>query len=246
MSRDSTLAGFHPGLTMMLVPLLCAASALWSGCESKQRRETAGSEPEKHRPNPLETPTVREASESRSEAEVSSPTPKAAPADPADLPPSERPQVVLLHAAWCQWCRVLEHDALPDPRVATRLRNRYVFRDVDVDDAPLWMDLPGVDGLPTLVFFDREGRHVLTRSGYREPKALAMLLEVTADRIEGGELEPYDEQPVSRLASNPMTPSEASVELERLEKQIFLKVNSNDGSALHSCPHSSLASSSPW
>lgn len=74
---------------------------------------------------------------------------------------------------------------------------RYRFAEVDVGRAPRSMDLPGVEGLPTFVFLDRAGGHVLTRSGFRPPGDLAYLLEVVAERLREGKMDPYP-TPVGR------------------------------------------------
>jgi len=144
-------------------------------------------------------------------------------------------------AKWCQWCRALEHEVLPDPKVKRLLAERYQLLEVDVDEHPAWLDLPGVEGLPTLVFFDSKGGHVLTRSGYRKVPDMTSLLEVVADRIERGELSPYPARPAGpKLASGGIDRERAAAALGRFESKIFIKVNSNDGGfrspARHPCP----------
>ncbi|MCA9775038.1 MAG: hypothetical protein KC466_21645, partial [Myxococcales bacterium] len=129
-----------------------------------------------------------------------------------------------------QWCRVLEHDVLPSEPVVRVLSERYVALEANVDAAPSWMDLPGVEGLPTLAFFDPSGRHVLTRSGYREARDLTFQLEVIAKRIMAGDVPPYPAMESGpALPKVGLTPAEAAGELARLEREIFWKVNSNDG-----------------
>lgn len=152
------------------------------------------------------------------------------PSDPLKIHPSDRPRLVLLTASWCQWCKVLEESSLPAPEVRAVLATRFHALLVDVDRSPLWMDVPGVTGLPALVVFDEGGDHVLTRGGYRSPDELASWLDAVADRLASGELrgDPLP-RPVSRLPSRGLTPLEAAAELDRLEKKLFLLVNSNDG-----------------
>jgi hypothetical protein len=164
-----------------------------------------------------------------------------APTDPRSLGASDRPRVVLMTAKWCQWCRALEHEVLPDPKVKRLLAERYQLLEVDVDERPAWLDLPGVEGLPALVFFDPKGGHVLTRSGYRKVPDMISLLDVVADRIERGELEPYPERPAGpKLAARGIDREGAAAALRRFESKIFIKVNSNDGGfrspARHPCP----------
>lgn len=153
-----------------------------------------------------------------------------APSAPARISSSSRPRIVLLSAPWCQWCRVLEHDVLPDPRIAEEVVPHFTAMHVDVDVAPLWMDIPGFTGLPTFAFFDRAGRHVLTRSGYRPAAELALQIRAVRQALERGELEPYPRPPPGRsLPTEPLDPTVAAAELVRLEGEIFMQVNSNTG-----------------
>ncbi len=155
---------------------------------------------------------------------------RAAPANPRTLGSADRPRVVLMTAKWCQWCRVLEHEVLPAPRVKRVLSERYQLLEADVDAEPAWMDLPGVEGLPTFAFFDMRGRHVLSRSGYRTAPALTNLLEVVAGKIERGEIDPYPEKPAGpSLAAKAITKERAAAAAKRFESRIFIKVNSNNG-----------------
>lgn len=154
---------------------------------------------------------------------------KEGPHHPAELRENPRPRVVLLSAPWCQWCRVFEHEVLPDPEV-TRALSPYATLHVDVDESPEWMDIPGFVGLPTLAFFDADGRHVLTRSGYRPASEVSLLLDVVRNKLAAGELAPYPLPPPARvLTEREITPIEANAQLEKIENFLFLQVNSNDG-----------------
>jgi len=125
---------------------------------------------------------------------------------------------------------VLEHEVLPDPKVKRILAERYQLLEADVDELPAWLDLPGIEGLPTLAFFDRDGRHVLSRSGYRAVPDLTSLIEVVADRIDRGEISPYPEQPAGpKLPKSGINRERARAALKRFESKIFMQVNSNDG-----------------
>ena len=143
---------------------------------------------------------------------------------------SKRPRAVLLTAAWCQWCQVLKHEVLPKPSVKKILERRFDFLIADVDEGPLWMDLEGVRGLPSFVFFDRQGRYLLARSGFRESDSLRLMLEAIADSIQDGRISASKPrtQPI-KLSSEPITPKEAKDALKSYEFQIFIKINSNSG-----------------
>jgi hypothetical protein len=139
--------------------------------------------------------------------------------------------LVRLTAHWCHWCRVLEHEVLPNPEVRAAIARSYDAMVIDVDAYPSWMDLPGVEGLPVLAFFDANGRHVLTRSGYREAADLAVLFDAVAHGLSRGEIEPYPEPaPPALLADfEGMDRARARTELERIERALYIEVNSNDG-----------------
>lgn len=151
------------------------------------------------------------------------------PTTPEGISPGARPRVVLISAAWCQWCRVLEHEVLPDQRVITEIERGFESLHVDLDAAPLWADIPGFKGLPTLAFFDAGGRHVLTRSGFRSAPELVDLFRALSSRLERDELEPYEPPRRVRLPSAGISAEDAKRLLDRLELAVFLKVNSNDG-----------------
>lgn len=124
---------------------------------------------------------------------------------------------------------MFEHEVLPAEDVRRELGN-FTTAHVDVDASPLWMDIPGFQGLPTLAFFDSKGRHVLTRSGHRDVSELILLLETVRTGLATGEIEPYPGPPAPRkLTHRALTSEQAAAELTRHEKSIYMQVNSNDG-----------------
>lgn len=166
-----------------------------------------------------------------------------APSEPSSIGAGRRPCVVLITAEWCQYCQLLEHAVLPQRDVRRRLDAEWDFFLADADRAPSWLDVPGLQGLPSLYFCDTRGRHVLTRSGYRSEGELTDLLDAMKKRIEGGGAEPYaPAAPLPQLPAEPITREQARKALKRFESQVFIKVNSNDGGfgtpARH--PHPSL------
>lgn len=150
------------------------------------------------------------------------------PQSPAAVGPGARPAIVFLHAPWCQWCKVLEAEVLPAPEVRAVLRRRYRVFDVDVDRFPEWMDLPGIQGLPALIFFDRAGRHVLTKSGYLPVPDAVDLLNAAADKIDAG-AEPYDPGGLSVWKATPLSRAVAGSELQRLSEAVWFQMDSNLG-----------------
>jgi hypothetical protein len=143
--------------------------------------------------------------------------------------PGTKPALVVLGAPWCQWCKVLEAEVLPAREVRAVLRRRYRVLHVDVDQHPTWMDLPGVNGLPALIFVDRQGRHVLTRTGYRPVPDMVDVLTAVSDKIDAGTAKPYPRAGARAWDTSPITPDRASVEFERLRSAVWLKMDSNKG-----------------
>lgn len=91
------------------------------------------------------------------------------------------------------------------------------------------MDLPDVKGLPTLVFFDRQARHVLSKSGYRPIPHTVDLLTVVADQVDEGTARPYGAPGVRRWAQQGLDEGAAAAELDRLVTAIWIKMDSNKG-----------------
>jgi thiol-disulfide isomerase/thioredoxin len=75
-----------------------------------------------------------------------------------------RPTLVLFTADWCPPCQTLKSQVLNQPAVVKRLHGSLVFRKVDLttrdrassDVARQY----GVDGIPTMILFDRRGREI--------------------------------------------------------------------------------------
>jgi thiol:disulfide interchange protein len=67
-------------------------------------------------------------------------------------------------AAWCGFCRTIDEEILPDPRVAEHLANLALLK-VDLtamdDDSRILMQYLGVDGPPTMFIVEtRTGREI--------------------------------------------------------------------------------------
>ena len=125
---------------------------------------------------------------------------------------------------------VFEHEVLSDSAVATSIARDFVALHIDLDMSPQWADVEGFRGLPALVFFDRFGRHVLTRSGYRTIDDTITLFTAVSIKLESGELAPYPAPPPARaFAEHGLEPADLKRELTRLEFEIFLRINSHDG-----------------
>lgn len=156
---------------------------------------------------------------------------KPGPGDPHALGLAEQPRLVRLTAHWCAWCGIFEHDVLVRDDVRRAIARDYEPLEIDVDEHPRWLDLAGIEGLPALVFFDARGHHVLSRSGYRSGPEVVALLDAVARGLQTGEIAPFPDPPARRRLGefSPIDAARAQRELERIEGELYLHVNSNDG-----------------
>jgi len=81
-------------------------------------------------------------------------------------------------AEWCVWCRRLETTTYRDTKVASVLDASVVPVSLDVDgNGRELSDTYAVDGLPTVVVFDSEGRELGRIDGYMPPGSFLERLE---------------------------------------------------------------------
>ncbi|HHQ4800984.1 TPA: protein-disulfide reductase DsbD [Aeromonas veronii] len=97
-----------------------------------------------------------------------------------------KPVLLDLYADWCVACKEFEHKTFSDPAVRERF-GQMVLLQADVtanDDADVEL-LNGLNvlGLPTLIFFDREGKELTGQrvTGFMAPIPFAKHLEMVSD-----------------------------------------------------------------
>ena len=97
-----------------------------------------------------------------------------------------KPVLLDLYADWCVACKEFEHKTFSDPAVRARF-GQMVLLQADVtanDDADVEL-LNGLNvlGLPTLIFFDREGKELTGQrvTGFMGPIPFAKHLEMVSD-----------------------------------------------------------------
>ncbi|MFM5811289.1 protein-disulfide reductase DsbD [Aeromonas veronii] len=97
-----------------------------------------------------------------------------------------KPVLLDLYADWCVACKEFEHKTFSDPAVRERF-GQMVLLQADVtanDDADVeLLNTLNVLGLPTLIFFDREGKELTGQrvTGFMGPIPFAKHLEMVSD-----------------------------------------------------------------
>ncbi|MFM5453761.1 protein-disulfide reductase DsbD [Aeromonas veronii] len=97
-----------------------------------------------------------------------------------------KPVLLDLYADWCVACKEFEHKTFSDPTVRARF-GQMVLLQADVtanDDADVeLLNSLNVLGLPTLIFFDREGKELTGQrvTGFMGPIPFAKRLEMVSD-----------------------------------------------------------------
>ncbi len=89
-----------------------------------------------------------------------------------------KPVLVNFYADWCVWCKRLESTTLRDAKVASVLQNRVVPLSLNVDgDGKELSNKYQVDGLPTIIVLDADGRELGRIPGYMPPDSFLERVE---------------------------------------------------------------------
>ena len=90
-----------------------------------------------------------------------------------------KPVLVNFYADWCVWCKRLDSTTLHDAKVAALLRDRVVPVRLDVEgNGRRLSNEYRVDGLPTVLVLDADGREIGRIPGYMPPAGFL-------ERVEG-------------------------------------------------------------
>jgi len=76
--------------------------------------------------------------------------------------------VVDAYADWCGWCKKLDKDTLSNPKVREKLQD-FVLLKLDTDAHPEDSRRFGVEGLPTTLILDENGKVIASQAGYMPP-----------------------------------------------------------------------------
>jgi thioredoxin-related protein len=102
--------------------------------------------------------------------------------------------LVDFYADWCSWCKVMETETFTKPNIVNKLNANYViarvytdknsekiqFKDMQLSPQEFAAGM-GINGLPTLLFFDIKGEPVTKIPGFMDEKALLPVLEYISD-----------------------------------------------------------------
>jgi thiol-disulfide isomerase/thioredoxin len=90
-----------------------------------------------------------------------------APSSPGE--PARGPAILDFHAEWCPPCKQMR------PRVELLSKNNYPVRSIDVDEHPELAERYRIEGVPTFVVVDAEGKEIAREEGLIEARELADL-----------------------------------------------------------------------
>jgi thiol:disulfide interchange protein len=82
-----------------------------------------------------------------------------------------KPVLINFYADWCVWCKRLESTTFRDAKVATMLRDRVIPLSLNVEgNGRKLSNEYRVDGLPTILVLDPDGREIGRIPGYAPPR----------------------------------------------------------------------------
>jgi len=91
-----------------------------------------------------------------------------------------------LEAVWCHWCHVMAETTYKDPEVVRLIESRFIAVRVDQDARPDLSSRYEDYGWPATIVLGANGKEIVMRSGYIEPRPFAALLEaIVADPSPG-------------------------------------------------------------
>jgi thioredoxin-related protein len=102
----------------------------------------------------------------------------------------KKAMVVDFYTSWCHWCKVMDEKTFTDTAVAAYLKKSYICVRINAEDTQEKIDFQGktfnpvdftraagVNGFPSLAFFDKEQQLVTIIPGYVEADMFLKILE---------------------------------------------------------------------
>ena len=100
-----------------------------------------------------------------------------------------KPIVVNFYADWCHWCKTMDRTTFADKDIVTKLNNAYIAIKIETqkDERITYMGrnynpqsfahAMGVEGLPTVMFLDKNGAVITRLGGYIRPQTFTAILD---------------------------------------------------------------------
>ncbi|MSQ14504.1 MAG: thioredoxin domain-containing protein [Dehalococcoidia bacterium] len=101
---------------------------------------------------------------------------------------SDKPILLSLSAAWCQWCHMMDETTYSDDEIIRQINRDFVTIRVDSDQRPDINQRYSMGGLPTTVFLTPDG-DIMTGATYVDPDGMKPLLSHVAGYYSSGKLD---------------------------------------------------------
>ena len=130
-----------------------------------------------------------------------------------------------LEAIWCHWCHVMDETTYKTPEVIALMKSKYIPVRVDQDSRPDLSNRYEDYGWPATIVFGGDGKEIVKRQGYIEPKQMiAMLKAIIADPTPGPSVKPETEV---KFGDNSLLSDDLR---KRLEESYFAQYDNKHGS----------------
>jgi len=130
-----------------------------------------------------------------------------------------------LEAVWCHWCHVMDETTYKTPEVIALIQSKYIPVRVDQDSRPDLSNRYEDYGWPATVVFGSDGKEIVKRQGYIEPRQMtAMLKAIIADPTPGPSIRP---EPEVKFGDNALLPED---QRKNLEERYFGQYDTKHGS----------------
>jgi len=117
-----------------------------------------------------------------------------------------------LEAVWCHWCHVMDETTYKTPEVIALIQSKYIPVRVDQDSRPDLSNRYEDYGWPATIVFGSDGKEIVKRQGYIEPRQMtAMLKAIIADPTPGPSIRP---EPEVKFGENALLPDDLRKDLE--------------------------------